>query len=232
MTVLKKLQTIIANWLSTNSQGVFWLLVLFTMQLIVGRFYEAIGHWDTSAPMASATSIFQENLRLVLTALIGLSLFFKNNTFDLKLLIVLLFIPGNIAFQHLTYPFLEATVALSRWHHTLKRIAAVLIIISSLNHHVWLLYLCPLGGIETLLKPDDRYLASTTDNIYNLYKYTGYQYYSERGTTHSLYRVLNIAPGMRLVKLIDTCNAKGPVQVTRSKDGQYKIEGKELTRNE
>jgi hypothetical protein len=31
---------------------------------------------------------------------------------------------------------------------------------------------------------------------------------------------------------LDTCDAKGPVKVTRSKDGKYKIDGKELTRNE
>lgn len=205
--------------LSRNSAALQWLMFFFVLEAFLGGFYANQGYWRIDSELASS---FLECLSKLMIFFIALRMVRPCGAQDIQTLTAGLLLPTSHDWWFFRLFALKLAVVFCRWNKYSRIIAAALIIWYSTVWNSWPAYVagCGLTRYEGLWPAQGEFISST-DGIYNLYKFPNYF----NGPTYALFRELKVMPGVELVKRLYLCPVGADVQVMRNPDGKYVLVG-------
>lgn len=205
--------------LAKRGNSLHWLMIFFVLQEIIGEFAVNQGYWQIDSALAVN---FVNSAKRVLSLFICYRLIRPVGTQDIKALIILSLLPSSFFYSCFNNLITNTALITCRWYRYSRILAALLVALSCTIWSNWPTYImgCKIPSGLTTTAGD---FVSSTDGIYNLYKYP--RHYQAKGYPYALFRELTLFPGVKLVKGLDACLSKGAVLVRRSEDGNYHIEG-------
>ncbi|MFA6210324.1 MAG: hypothetical protein WCT03_01875 [Candidatus Obscuribacterales bacterium] len=208
------------KFLANSGNALHWLMILFVFQGIFSGFSVNQGYWQIDSP---SVVNYLNYAKQALSLFICYRLIKPVGVQDIKALIILFLIPSSSIF-YACFHNLDIEIALitCRWHPYLRIPAALWLVLSCTIWSNWPTHI--MGSfMSSCLTTTSGDFVSSTDGIYNLYKYPRIN--QENGNPYALFRVITLFPGVELVKGLDDCQSKSPVSVRRSAEGIYYIEG-------
>ncbi|MFA6213126.1 MAG: hypothetical protein WC714_27065 [Candidatus Obscuribacterales bacterium] len=215
-------------FLTQNASVLQWSFALLALDLIVGGFFANQGYWELESRAA-------ETFFNILSAFLYLCAVYRivrpNGAEHAQVMMFLLLIPkSDIALNFFIQQILIVIVVLQPLLNRFQIYSLVLIVFTALPSMLYLnglSYNTPIEKIAAALSSPtattkNGRLVSSTDQIYQLY-------FFEKGDlppTYRLLRIIQVCPGLSLVKEIDEMTSAAPVQVTRSEAGKYRIANK------
>lgn len=211
-------------FLIKNAAALQWTAALCLLNLIIGTFFSNQGHWEFDSFHAGSTC---NGISLFIYTMIALRLFKSRDNLNIQLLMLLLLLPKpDEVVTVIVQKTFVVLVVFTRWM-SVKRASAILLIAGAIVAAPILMF-C-LNSISEFSTPKNGKFISSTDNLYNLYRY---QNKWSRKSKYRLFREIRVCPGLRPVKEVNMITTAAPVQVTRSEAGKYIIEtGQEITKN-
>ncbi len=177
----------VSTFWTTNTQGVQWTMILFLLLAVVGSFAVNQGDWIIeSTQWRQALSLIQ----VLLCSFVVYRLVVPRGVQDIQALIAIALLPGLGSTERALILVLVATpVLFFRWKPTMRLVGlSSLIILSIMFRNVGVLD-------EFFHLNDDGALVCCSDKIYKLYKV---------GPAFKLVREVEFAPGVKLVKHVDS----------------------------
>lgn len=203
------------TFLIKNAAALQWTVALCLLNVIIGSFFSNQGHWEFDSVLAGSIC---NQVSLLIYSVIALRLFKSRDNLNIQLMMLLLLLPKpDEVVTVIVQQIFVVLVVLTRWI-SVKRASAILLIAGAMVAAPIML-LC-LNSINKFSTPKNGRFISSTDNLYNLYRY---QNKWSRKLTYRLFRELRVCPGFRLVKEIDQISTSSSVEVNRSLEGKYSI---------